>query len=234
MASITENRQENAMSYLELDTHADTSCDGTDCRIVAYSEKTCEVTPFHPDYHPIRDVPIVQAAAAYTCPETGQTYILIINQALYMGESLAVSYLNPNQLRHNGVIVDDIPKHLAPDPNKATHSLYFPQHDLRIPLQLKGVISRLPIHYPSSHELETYPWIELTSAEDWDPHSDDFAEREAKIEENLSSIPKKTQMIILSACHASVFTRQVHHHTTSSPEGLGFLIMINLKLRNNK
>jgi hypothetical protein len=45
---------------------------------------------------------------------------------------------------------------------------------------------------------------------------------------------KKTQMIILSACHASVFTRQVHHHTTSSPEGLGFLIMINLKLRNNK
>jgi len=151
-----------------------------------------------------------------------------------MGESLAVSYLNPNQLRHNGVIVDNIPKHLAPDPNKATHSLYFPQHDLRIPLQLKGVISRLPIHYPSSHELETYPWIELTSAEDWDPHSDDFAEREAKIEENLSSIPKKTQMIILSACHASVFTRQVHHHTTSSPEGLGFLIMINLKLRNNK
>jgi hypothetical protein len=66
MASITENWQDNAISYLELDTHADTSCVGTDCRIVASSEKTCEVTPFHPDYHPIRDVPIVQAAAAYT------------------------------------------------------------------------------------------------------------------------------------------------------------------------
>jgi hypothetical protein len=145
-ASITETVQSNTVSYLELDTHAVTSCVRINCRIVAYTEKTCEVTPYHPDYHPIRDIPIVQAAAAYTCPETGQTYILIINQSLYMRESLSVSYLNdlnPIQVRHNGVIVDNIPKHLAPDPEKATHSLYFPQHNLQIPLQWKGVISWL-------------------------------------------------------------------------------------------
>jgi hypothetical protein len=34
---------------------------------------------------------------------------------------------------------------------------------------------------------------------------------------------KKTQLIILSACHSCVVTRKVHHYTTSSPEGLGFL-----------
>jgi hypothetical protein len=198
MASIhNENRQNNAMTYIDLDTHADTSCIGSDCRVIAYTEKTCEVTPFHPGYDSIQDVPIVQAATAYTCPETGQTYILIINQALYMGDTLSTSYVNPNQMRHNGVIVDDIPKHLAPEPAKATHSLYFPSHELRIPLQLNGIISRFPVHYPSNHELETCTWIELTSAEEWDPHSEVFAERESSVEENLNTIltPSPSRLI---------------------------------------
>lgn len=123
-----------------------------------------------------------------------------------MRESLSVSYLNPIQVRHNGVIVDDIPKHLAPDPEKATHSLYFPQHDLQIPLQWKGVISRLPVHYPSTPELEICTWIELTAAEEWDPHSDDFAKKEAKIEENLSSIQISSHNRIIKEIHMESMT----------------------------
>ncbi len=88
------------MSYipgrLELDSHADTACIRANCQIVTYTEKVCQETPYHPDYELIVDVLIVQAATAYTDLHTGKTYILIINKALYLRESLKTSYLNPN------------------------------------------------------------------------------------------------------------------------------------------
>jgi hypothetical protein len=40
--------------------------------------------------------------------------------------------MHPNQLRTNGVIVNDVPVHLAPDPSKATHSIYIVKDDLVI------------------------------------------------------------------------------------------------------
>jgi hypothetical protein len=66
--------------------------------IIAHTEKACQVTPFHPKYEPIKDLPIVQAATACTDVETGKTFILIINEALHMGENLQSSYLNLNQM----------------------------------------------------------------------------------------------------------------------------------------
>jgi hypothetical protein len=54
---------------------------------------------------------------------------LIINQALYIGEDLQTTMINPNQLWYNGIIVDDCPKHLAPDPSVATHSIFIPKHN---------------------------------------------------------------------------------------------------------
>ena len=39
-------------------------------------------------YQPERDVPIVSAATAFTCQRTGQTYILVINEALWFGDRL--------------------------------------------------------------------------------------------------------------------------------------------------
>ncbi len=52
--------------------------------------------------------------------------------------------MHPNQLRTNGVIVNDVPVHLAPDPSKATHSIYVVKDDLVILLTLKGMISTSP------------------------------------------------------------------------------------------
>jgi hypothetical protein len=42
---------------------------------------------------------------------------MVLPQVLYLGEYLDYTLLCPNQLCHNGIIVDDIPCHLAPDPN---------------------------------------------------------------------------------------------------------------------
>jgi hypothetical protein len=151
--------------FIELDSHADTSVIGNNCRVISYTDKTCQVAPYHPDYDSMQDVPIVQAGTAYDNPDTGETLILIINQGLYFGEGLPVSLLNPNQMRFNGVEVDDIPKHLARDPSKATHSIYFPEHDIRIPLTMRGVISCLPVRKPTVQEVESCRWINLTSVQ---------------------------------------------------------------------
>ena len=60
------------------------------------------------------NIPIVKAITAYDCPTTGATYILVLGQSLYLGDSVDCTLLCPNQLRSNGVIVDDVPMHLAP------------------------------------------------------------------------------------------------------------------------
>jgi hypothetical protein len=51
----------------------------------------------------------------------------------------------------NGIEVDDVPKHLS---SKSTHSIYIPEHNIRIPLSMHGVISYVPVRKPSIQELE--------------------------------------------------------------------------------
>jgi hypothetical protein len=167
---------------LELDTHADTSCVGANCHVISYTEHECKGSPFHPKYKPIVNVPIIQEGAAYDDPITGQTYILVINQALYLGDELPGTLINSNQMRMNGLIVDDPPKHLSPNPETA-HSVFIPDYNFRIPLVMQGVISGIPICKPSEVELETCPWIPLTSDELWDPQTTVLAEREKAYED---------------------------------------------------
>jgi hypothetical protein len=62
----------------------------------------------------------------------GVTYVLVINQAIHVGDDMPTTLLNPNQLRHHGITVDDCPKHLAPDPSVATRSIFIPSHNLCI------------------------------------------------------------------------------------------------------
>ncbi len=45
------------------------------------------------------DIPVVQAVIAYTDPESGETFILVINQALFLGHDFQMSLINSNQLR---------------------------------------------------------------------------------------------------------------------------------------
>jgi hypothetical protein len=127
----------------ELDSHADTSCAGATARVIEYTRKTCDVSPFSKEYDAMLNIPIVKAATAYDDPETRDTYILIMGQALYFGDRMENSLLCPNQMRANGVIVDDVPLHLAPT-DKAIHSIYIPDEGVRLPLKLFGCLSYLP------------------------------------------------------------------------------------------
>ena len=92
---------------VELDTHADTFLAGRNCTVMHFTERMCDVMPYSDEYDAMTDIPIVQAATGYTSPD-GQQYILVFNEAIYMPK-MDNSLLNPNQLRHYRVHVNDNP-----------------------------------------------------------------------------------------------------------------------------
>jgi hypothetical protein len=47
-------------------------------------------------YEAIKSVPIVQAATAYDNRDTGKTTILIMNKAIWMGDQMEHTLINPN------------------------------------------------------------------------------------------------------------------------------------------
>lgn len=78
---------------------------------------------------------------------------------------------------------------IAPDPNKATHSICIPEHNIWIPLKLKGVFIRISNSLSLSYRVGDIPWIELTSTQEWNPHEDSFAEAEDHFEQGKQMIP---------------------------------------------
>jgi hypothetical protein len=87
------------------------------------------------------------------------------------------SLLNQNQMRSNGIIVDDCPVRLSPG-NSSTHSIYFPDEDIRIPLQLNGCMSHFVTRLPTKQEMNSCQWLVLTDDAEWDPYSSKFNENE--------------------------------------------------------
>ena len=89
-------------------------------------------------------VPVVNAAVAYDCEVTGQTFVLVICNTLYF-QNMEENLIPPFMMRLAGVTaVDKCPKFLSKQPAERNHSMFFPDFDIRIPFQLEGIISYLP------------------------------------------------------------------------------------------
>jgi hypothetical protein len=195
--------QQFTMGRTDLDSHADTCCAGATAHVIEYTGKTCDVSPFSKEYNAICNVPIVKAATAYDDPVTGETFILIMGQALYFGDWLEHSLLCPNQMRANGIEVDDVPMHLASN-GASTHSLYSPSDDVRIKLRLHGCLSYIPTRLPTAHEIENCPWVILTSDSEWDPYTSDFEEKEMLVLADLPPQEHERQIYAMSLDHCIV------------------------------
>ena len=128
----------------ETDSNADTCCPGKNWSVYSYTYCSADVHPYEDSYAPIKDVPIVSGATAFT-DDNGVTYILIIHEALYYGDKLDHSLINPNQLRHNNVGYWDNPydkdKPLGIDVTD----------DLFIPLYTKGTKILFQSRTPKPH-----------------------------------------------------------------------------------
>ena len=99
---------------IELDSHTDTIVLGKNATVMSFTGKTCQVSPYNDTYKAITNMPVATGATLWTDPGDGQEYILVFHEALYMGDTLEHSLINPNQLQSFGIIVQDNPFANAP------------------------------------------------------------------------------------------------------------------------
>ena len=162
-----------------------------------YTGIVCDVYPYSDSYKSLKQVPLKEVVTAYDHP-TGETFILVLAQALYLGDQQKPSLLCPNQMRSYGMVADDVPKH--PSVNCALmHSIYIPSMDLQISLELDGVISYINTWYPNELEVENCTHISLTSSTVWKPQLETMAEQEAIIANSSGVIhPGKSNWTIFA------------------------------------
>ena len=163
-----------------LDSHADTSCAGSNTTVLALTGEKVNVFPFSDDLPAIQEVPIASVMTVWENPTNGEVWMLVIHEALYFGEKLTESLLCPNQLRAAGNVVNDAPIQFDA---LSTHSISIPGV-LDLPLELNGVISHLTTRRPTNDEVERYhagliQSVTLTEDSPWEPYSDKFAVSEA-------------------------------------------------------
>ena len=152
---------------------------GKECFIFESTGKTCNVEPFSAELGVASNVPIVDAALAYDCPFTNETYILIIRNALHIA-SMNHNLIPPFIMREGGVTVNDIPKMHCVDPTIEDHCISFKDTDLRIPLQLSGVFSYFNTRKPLASELYSKDKIFITpDASEWNPHCLSYSHNES-------------------------------------------------------
>ncbi len=120
----------------EFDSHADTCGVNDTAKVLSYTGKVVQVSAYSPT---VKKLENISAALAYDDALTGETYIIIINQALYFGQHLENILLNPNQFRVNGMQVENAPKHLTQ--GKSSHSIVFPEEKVIVPLAMHGCLS---------------------------------------------------------------------------------------------
>ena len=176
---------------MELDSHADTCTIGKPAKILQKTGRTVTVHGFETGIGNIPDVDVVTAAVAYDCPVTFQTYILIFHEALYV-PTMSTCLINPNQLRGQGLVVNDVPlQHLSPkDRSLDSHSIQCLDPSLRIPLSLSGTMSGFTVREPTWEELQpkddsNVVFVHMTSSQPWDPTSAHYEDVEQKLKEDL-------------------------------------------------
>ena len=138
------------------------------------------------------------------------------------------SLLCTNQARMNGVIIDDCPTSLDPT-GKSTHSIYFPDKDVRLPLLSNFPISFLPVRHPSPTELDTCPTLSLTSTDEWDTSLfqdmnkgiNSLSQYDLTVDKDFSSLLK--QNVYIDAIHHKNY-KDIHPSDLASLWGIGLKV----------
>ena len=151
----------------ELDSHADTSVVSPAIVLILHDFEHPVALSGYDGSVGSTEAQVVSAAIAYDCPATGDTYMLVIHQAVAV-PSMQHILLSSMQLRDNDVRVNDEPKYLALNPSQEHHLITLPEaNDVpakRIPLHIIGVTCYFPTRGPTKEENEKcMPRLELTA-----------------------------------------------------------------------
>jgi hypothetical protein len=164
--SISSVHSDPVFSRCNFDSHVGTCALGCNFVALSYTGRVCDVFPYNADKGGcVKKVPIVTGATAYTCQTSGQTFILVINEGLWLGHKLSHSLLNQNQLQYHGVTVHD-------NPFDCTTPLSVEHSELTIPLLTSGTNIFLDTRTPTQNKLDTCPhYLHLTSEVEWNPQT---------------------------------------------------------------
>jgi hypothetical protein len=149
---------------IEMDNHADTHALGRNCTVLNWTGRTCNVSPFSDRYHPITNVEVVTAATAFDDPVTGETTILIFHEALWLGEFMIDSLINPNQCRIYGISICDDPF----DPHRSL-GIFDHNTGVTIPFKMFGTTAAVETRSISPNELLNTRQIVMCDSIPWDP-----------------------------------------------------------------
>ena len=180
-----DNSAQALESTSELDSHANMVVVGKQATVISDSGTYAEVKAFADDCKTLSRVPIVDAAIAYDCPASHETYILIVKNALLV-KSMAHNLIPPFIMREAGLEVNDVPRIHCDEVTGSSHSIICRGENasLRIPLRLRGAFSYFPTRKLTAEEIDGCN--ELTSfcltpdAREWDPNCESWGEEEDK------------------------------------------------------
>ena len=88
----------------------------------------------------------------------------------------------PFTMKAVGVTISDVPNTHCEDPAFDDHSISFNHSDLRMPLQLNGVLSCFHMKVPTKREIHECEKLFLTpDSSDWNPHCQSYKRNEGSI-----------------------------------------------------
>ena len=153
---------------LGFDSWADTSCAGRHAFVDSFVEgKSVNATGFSGTLGSINDLPIANVIYAFDQPD-GETILLENFNAIYLGEKMEDSLINPIQCEENNVKIDMRPKHFYPNQSNC-QSVTF-DDGTQIPLEFDGVLPYLRVRRPTNKELDSCKRLQLTSEGEWNPN----------------------------------------------------------------
>ena len=103
----------------------------------------------------------MRASTAFT-NNTGETIILRFNQVLWYGRKLQMSLINPNQIRHSGIVVSD-------DPTDKTRDFGITGDTFHIPFEMQGTTVYFVSRVPTAWEYDNCRIVEMTIDTPWNP-----------------------------------------------------------------
>ena len=127
---------------------------------MSFTGRECEVSPYADFYKSINKVPIVTGATGYTSPISGQRLILVFNEALWLGDQIKNTLLNPNQLQLFGMLVKD--DTFASDKPICIES---ENRNAVLPLHTEG--TNIYLDTWTDKDLSQFPHIIMTSPHPW-------------------------------------------------------------------
>ena len=130
-----------------------------------FTGSKCDVSLYTDAYNTIKIVSIVTSGTVYTSRETGQTYILVFHEGLWMRYQMENTLINHNQILYYNTEVQD---------NQFSNLpllIMTEDGDYSMPLDVNGITIFAYKRTLTQRELDKSPHIILTLQHPWDPHS---------------------------------------------------------------